>query len=313
MVVRHRLWGTIGLPICSWLSVRAQDVPKLPRRCRWVFQTKLEQGADLVLQAAKTLQAHGKAVWCAADGAYAKRPFVRPLLAAGVTLVGRLRKDVALRDLPPVEKTSTKKRAGRKRKYGLNRVSLAKRAAHHHGWQATTCTAYGHEVVKRTKTFLATHATFGGTIRGVIVQEPTGPQFFYCTEGTASTREIIECFADRSAIEQAHFTSRRHDGKEVWGSGQQQVRNLWSNIATWHINLWLHTLVELRAWDRSGPELARREDSPWDRSDRRPSHADRRKALQAQCLAHEFSDRQLPTPLRRKLQTLLQRLLRITV
>jgi hypothetical protein len=101
--------------------------------------------------------------------------------------------------------------------------------------------------------------------------------------------------------------------KEVWGSGQQQVRNLFSNIATWHINLWLHTLVELWAWDREATELVHREDSPWDRTDRRPSHADRRNALQAVCLAHEFSH---PTPRRqlpRKIQTLLQRLLRIAL
>jgi hypothetical protein len=305
VVVRHRLWGTIGLPIASWLYVRAQDVSKLPRSCRWTFQTKLYQGADLVLRAAKILQHHGKTVWCVADGAYAKRPFVRPLLKTGVTLVGRLRRDAALRDLPPVETT---RRRGRKRKYGLNRISLAKRAAHRQGWQATACTVYGAEVVKRTKTFLATHATFGGAIRVVIVRESTGPQFFFCTAVNASTREIVECFADRAAIEQIF-----HDVKEVWGSGQQQVRNLFSNIATWHVNLWLHTLVELWAWDRPARELVHREDSPWDRFDRRPSHADRRKALQAACLQHEFSAGQLPSLLKRQLQTLLQRLLRVAL
>jgi len=305
VVVRHRLWGAIGLPIYSWLYVRAQDVRKLPKSCRWTFQTKLQQAADLVLRAAKILQHHGKTVWCVADGAYAKRPFVRPLLKAGVTLVGRLRKDAALRDLPPVETT---RRRGRKRKYGLNRISLAKRAAHRHGWVETTVTVYGREVVKRTKTFLATHATFGGAIRVVIVEESTGPQFFYCTEATASAREIIECFADRSAIEQVF-----HDLKEVWGSGQQQLRNLWSNIAAWHVNLWLYTLVELWAWDRETEELVHREDSPWDRADRRPSHADRRKALQTHCLQHEFSRTTSPRQLTRKIRTLLQRLLRIAV
>lgn len=305
VIVRHRWWGTIGLPIFSWLYVRRQDVPKLPKRDHWTFQTKLEQAADLVQRAARILRYHGKQVWCVADGAYAKRPFVQPLMKQDVTLVGRLRKDAALRDLPPVE---TVKRRGRKRKYGLHRLSLAKRAAHRHGWQEVTCTVYGKEVVKRTKTFLATHATFGGTIRVVIVQEPNGPQFFFCTDVDASVREIIETFADRSAIEQVF-----HDVKEVWGSGQQQVRNLWSNIAAWHVNLWLHTLVELWAWDRSAADLVRREDSPWDDSARRPSHADRRKALQAACLAEEFSRPLPPQQFKEKFRTLLQRLLRIAV
>jgi len=87
----------------------------------------------------------------------------------------------------------------------------------------------------------------------VIVKESNGPQFFYCTDTSAGVREIIEIFADRSAIEQVF-----HDVKEVWGSGQQQVRNLWSNIGCWHLNLWLHTLVELWAWTRSAQQLTHR-------------------------------------------------------
>lgn len=240
-----------------------------------------------------------------ADGAYAKRPFVQPLLQQGVTLVGRLRKDSALFDLPAVE---TKKRRGRKRVYGLNRISLAKRAAHRHGWQKVMCTVYGKEVTKEFKTFLGTHRTFGGVIRVVIVKESTGTQFFFCTDVNATVQEIIETFADRSAIEQVF-----HDVKEVWGSGQQQVRNLWSNIAVWHINLWLHTLVELWAWNRTVSELVHREDSPWDSSERRPSHADRRKALQAACLEQEFSQPVPRKQMQQKFQTLIARLLRITL
>jgi hypothetical protein len=305
VIVRHRWWGTIGLPIWSWLYVRAQDVPKLPKCRRWTFQTKLQLAADLVLSAVETLQYAGKQVWAVADGAYAKRPFVQPVMALGVTLVGRLRKDSALRDLPPREKT---KRRGRKRKYGKNRISLAKRAANRHGWQDVTCLVYGVEMVKRVKTFLATHPTFGGAIRVVIVKEQTGPQFFYCTDTSAGVREIIETFADRGAIEQVF-----HDVKEVWGSGQQQVRNLWANIGVWHLNLWMHTLVELWAWRRKASSLTRRDDSPWDTPDRRPSHADRRKALQAACLAEEFSHRAHHPPSPRKFRTLLQRLLRLAV
>ncbi|MEZ6067972.1 MAG: hypothetical protein R3B90_20175 [Planctomycetaceae bacterium] len=107
--------------------------------------------------------------------------------------------------------------------------------------------------------------------------------------GRDAGAEIIECFADRAAIEQVF-----HDVKEVWGSGQQQVRNLWANIAAWHVNLWLYTLVEL--W----PGTARRRNwctgrtRPRDRADRRPSHADRRKALQAACLTQEFLDGSAP-------------------
>lgn len=305
VVLRHGRWGTIGLPILSWLFIRESDVPKLPTGDGWTFRTKLVLAADLVGEAARALQSAGKQVWAVADGFYTKRSFVRPVLAAGVTLVGRLRKDAALRDLPPRERTP---RRGRKRLYGLHRISLAKRAAHRQGWQEVTCTLYGRETVKTVKTFLATHETFGGVIRVVIVREPGGPQFFYCTDPQAGVLEIVEAFADRAAIEQVF-----HDVKEVWGAGQQQVRNLWANIGAWHLNLWMHTLVELWAWRRSGRRLRHRDDSPWDDAERRPSHADRRKALQATCLEREFSRRSSHSRFPRKLRTLFKRLLRIAV
>ena len=305
VIVRHPLWGTIGLPIWSWLYIRQKDVCKIPAKHGWKFQTKLEQAFDLVLMTAETLLSLGKELWIVTDGAYAKKPFVGPALEVGATLVGRLRKDSSLWSLPPKERT---RRRGRKRKYGKNRISLARRAANRHGWIDVVCTVYGQQVLKRVKTFLATHRTFGGAIRVVIVQEKTGPQFFYCTDTNASVREIVEIFSDRASIEQVF-----HDVKEIWGSGQQQVRNLWSNIGVWHLNLWLHTLVELWAWNRPMAELTRREDSPWDTAERRPSHADRRKALQAVCLLAELTDGLAAGSIPRKFRDTIKRLLRIAI
>ena len=96
--------------------------------------------------------------------------------------------------------------------------------------------------------------------------------------------EIIEAFADRATIEQDF-----HDVKEVWGAGQQQVRNIWTNLAVYHLNLWMHTLVELWSWNRPHDELCDRSLSPWDDAERRPSHADRRKALRRHIMQHELS------------------------
>ena len=73
---------------------------------------------------------------------------------------------------------------------------------------------------------------------------------FFSTDPNATVVEIIEAFADRATIEQDF-----HDVKEVWGAGQQQVRNIWTNVAVYHLNLWMHTLVELWAWNRSHDEL----------------------------------------------------------
>jgi hypothetical protein len=287
------------------LYVRQNDVTRLPKRYGWKFQTKLVQAADLAGRAASRLLAAGKQVWIVTDGGYTRRGFVRPLLEQSITLVGRLRKDAALHDLPP---RITKRGRGRPRKYGVKRLSLAKRAGQSLGWTDIVCQVYGQEVVKTTKTFLATDPPFGGTIRVVIVREEHGPQFFYCTDLKAGVREIIEAFADRSTIEQVF-----HDLKEIWGAGQQQVRNLWSNIGVWQLNLLMYTLTELWAWRLSERQLTRRSDSPWDAIDRRPSHADRRKALQTQCLLNEFSTASVSMMLPRKIRHLLQRLLRLAI
>jgi hypothetical protein len=51
----------------------------------------------------------------------------------------------------------------------------------------------------------------------------------------------------------------------------------------------MHTLIELWAWRRRHDQLVDRADSPWDDADRRPSHANRRKALRQYILRNELS------------------------
>ena len=66
-VVRHPLWGTIGLPLLAKLYVRQKDIAKIPKKLRWTFQTKLEQAADLVAWAAQTVFSRGKQLWIVAE------------------------------------------------------------------------------------------------------------------------------------------------------------------------------------------------------------------------------------------------------
>src|SRR5205823_5301411 len=84
--------------------------------------------------------------------------------------------------------------------------------------------------------------------------------------------DVLGLVADRAAIEQVF-----HDVKEVWGAGQQQLRNVHANVGAYHLNLWAYTVVELWAWDRGEDELADRRASPWDAEWRRPSPAERRR------------------------------------
>ena len=46
--------------------------------------------------------------------------------------------------------------------------------------------------------------------------------------------------------------------------------------------------TELWAWDRPDEELVDRSASPWDAEPRRPSHADKRKALRREVLRNKF-------------------------
>jgi hypothetical protein len=67
------------------------------------------------------------------------------------------------------------------------------------------------------------------------------------------------------------------------------VRNIWTNVAVYNLNLWMHTLVELWAWNRPAEDLVDRRDSPWDDAQRCPPHANRRKALRTLILRTELN------------------------
>jgi hypothetical protein len=284
LALRHPLWGALALPLRAMLYVREKTIPTIPKKRGWRFHTKLELAARLVEWIASLVKQAGKTLWVVVDGGYTKKPFLQRALATGTTVIGRLRKDAALRDLPPPLRPGQRRGPGRPRTYGKNRISLAKRAGHRQGWQTITCTVYGKTITKTYKSFLATYKPVGGVIRVVIVKEEHDWFPFFSTDPNASVAEIVEAFADRATIEQDF-----HDIKEVWGAGQQQVRNIWTNVAVYHLNLWMHTLVELWAWNRSHEELCDRSASPWDDPERRPSHADRRKALRRHILQTELS------------------------
>lgn len=296
----HPAWGVIALPLRSLMYVRQIDVPKLAEKHDWEFRTKHELGVELLKWFITTLRTLGvkTTVWLAVDGAYAARPFLLPVLEMGIVVVSRLRKDARLCELPAEGSHGN-------RIYGKNKISLAKRATHRQGWSTITYQCRGVEVTRSYKTFLATSRLIGGTIRVVIVRfEDGGWAPYFCTDTSAEVRAILEAVAARWAIEE-HF----HDVKEVWGAGQQQVRNVWSNLGCWHLNQWVYTLVELCCWDMDKSALSDRRDRPWDNADRRPSHADRRRSISKEMLGKQFLAALPHGPDHHKLWTLFQDLI----
>src|SRR5689334_9465523 len=128
----HPRWGAIGLPLRALLYVRAKDIGRLTALYRIGFRTKLQMAAELVAWAAEWLRYLGKALWVVADGAYARRPFLKAARAAGVVVVSRLRKDAALWSVPVPPRPGAPKRRGRPPTYGKQAISLAKQIGRAH-------------------------------------------------------------------------------------------------------------------------------------------------------------------------------------
>jgi hypothetical protein len=280
-LVRHPAWDTLALPLRALLYVRAKDIGKRTKHYPWSFRTKLELAAELARWLKVWLSNLGKELWLVVDGAYAKRPFLKPATALGLVVFSRLRKDAHLLSLPP----SKRRRGpcGPLPTYGKERIDLIKRAAQKRGWQQVACVQYGERVVKTIKTFEATWRPAGGRIRVVIVWEDEGWLAYFCTDPAMPVVAILEAMADRGAIEQLF-----QDVKEVWGAGQQQVRNVYASIGAFTVNLVLYSVVEVWAWPRDEEALVDRSRCPWDTEERRPSHADKRKALQQLILREEI-------------------------
>lgn len=277
----HPAWGVIALPLLARLYVRRKNLGSIDPKHRPPFRTKLELGVELVRWAAAWLGFLGKPVWVVVDGAYAKAPFLRPVIGLGVTVVSRLRKDAALRGVPGPRRAGQR---GRPRVYGEHRIALAKRAGQRRGWATGTFALYGEPAVKRYKTFLATWRPVGGVIRVVLVDEPRGWAAFFCTDPTATVADVLGLVADRFSLETAF-----RDVKEVVGAGQQQVRFVWASVGSFHLCLWAFTVTEAWAWGRAEGELVgHRAASPWDDNPRRPSHADKRRAWRRELLAEEI-------------------------
>lgn len=300
-LARHEDWGAIALPLQARLYVREADLPKLPPERPRDFRTKLEMAVDQLVWLKPWVQGDFEQLWVVVDGGYAKRPFLRGARRAGYTVVSRLRKDAALYSLPEPKPAG---RRGPQATYGKARVSLAKRAGQTRGWEQVECLQYGERVTKTIKTFLATYRPAGGVIRVVLVKEEDGWIPYFSPGPQATAVEILEAMADRNAEEQVF-----KDVKGVWGAGQQQVRNIYSNEGCFNLNLWMYSLVEVWAWDEEGEDLVDRSASPWDNQPRRPSHNDKRKSLQHVVLRAEIEEALSGNPTRERIRELAERLL----
>ena len=116
-----------------------------------------------------------------------------------------------------------------------------------------------------------------------LVREPDRWVAYFSTDPDLSAASILETVADRSALEQVF-----HDVKEVHGAGQQQCAMCGPTRDVEPDRLVAHA-GELWAWDRPQSRLRNRSDSPWDKPERRPSHANRCQELRREALQEKYS------------------------
>jgi hypothetical protein len=301
-LAKHEDGGTIALPLQAQLYIRKIDVDKLPPERPRPFRTKLEMAVEQLHGLNPWVESRFEERWAVVDGGYAKKPFLRPAKKEGWVVISRLRKDAHLNDLPTTVRR--KGQRGPMPTYGKNRIKLAELAADEQGWQQVECAQYGATLTKTIKTFLATWRPAGGVIRVVLVQEEDGWVAFFSTKADVTAVEILEGMAERGSMEQTN-----KDVKDVWGADEQQVRNLDSNVGCFNLNLWMYSVVEAWAWDKEEEDLVDRSASPWDREWRRPSHADKRKALQREILQAEIEAVLSGEPTREDFEALAERLL----
>ena len=269
-VARHPLWGSIALPPRAQPVRAAKGRAGVAAGVRLGLPHQAALAAELLRWLAAWLGRRGVRLWLAVDGAYARREVLREARRDQVTVVSRLPRT------PPCAtcRGRGRRRRGRPAIYGRRRIDLAKRAGQRRGWRTEAFDLYGRNETECYKTFLATWRPAGGVIRVAPVRRGKAWAAFFRTDPAASAADVLTAVADRAAIEQAF-----HDLKEVCGAGQRQLRNVHANVGAFHLNPWLHTPVELWAWGRPEGRPIDRRASPWDDRDRRPSHADRRRAV----------------------------------
>jgi hypothetical protein len=187
------------------------------------------------------------------DGGYVRRLMLGCAGLLHATLIGRLRSDAALYELPP---KTRKTRRGRPRKYGprLPKLSVLAQSVTY-----TTCRLklYGRMRDLRVHAFTAVWKPADGLIKVLIVHWPRAkrPRYFFCTDLDRSITFILHLVAARWAMETAF-----KDMKEHLGFGDYQCRR--ETAVSRSANLTCAALSLLTLW--SLRESSQRQPELWD-------------------------------------------------
>jgi hypothetical protein len=204
------------------------------------FQTKLQLAVERLLALSVP---EGMNVVVLADGAYAKRAFVKTVKEKGRQVISRLRSDAVFYDLPPVRR---KEHKGAPRKYG-QKWKAREWAQLPYGWREVTLPLYGKPTTLQMKTRVILLRSLGVKARLVAVrwgQRKT--VFLFSTDIRLTPEEIVEAYSQRFAIETGF-----RDSKQLFALSTYQVRSQASILRIVHLCLWAQSLLRLRYWNQA--------------------------------------------------------------
>ena len=295
LIIEHPVYGTISIPLANRLYVSQKALDKIPENIRPEFKTKIELLIEMVEGIAESLKSYNKPIILLFDRGYVSQSVFEKMNYLGVKIITRFKSNVNLYSLP---ENSTEVRRGRPRKYGekfkLTDIVNNKRCR----IKQSVIPLYGREAIVEWKTCIAvSHLTDRSPIRivvsriidiskdscGHLVQHEGSWGMFISTDLNHDEQFILEQYSRRFSIEEMF-----KDLKEVCGLGKQQVRNFNSVKATTDLTLMSYTLVEFWSWDKSASELTQNR-GIWDDPNRRPSHKNKRQAMQFELLWQDFS------------------------
>ena len=202
------LVATIFVPMCGAVSI-----PLLSRLTPTTGNTGKLTAARVVWRAVRE-KFSGSAVYVLLDAWYMKTPLINHLLEEGVHVIGNIRGDSALFDLPPIQK---EKKRGRPRKYGMR---IYREQIEGQRFAVRQMTLYNalHKVHYQSRVVKAKF--LGGRVVKVVwvklEKVDSGSvsklKLFLSTDTTMSAIEIIDAYARRWSVE-----SFFHQIKNAWG------------------------------------------------------------------------------------------------
>jgi len=272
-----------GLPVLTALFRKRADCDAdHPYRSKYVL------AGEMLRTLARSLP--GVVLRVAADGDYAKKPFIQAL-PDGVNLVSRIRRNATLHALPP-EDQKLGRGCGRRRTRG-ERLAPPCRLADQiapSAWKTQTFLRQGHRVERQIAgvTCLWHRVCGDRPIRLVIVRNPVGREkddFLFCTAATAPDAEIVQRFFDRWGVEEAIYEAKAFMGFE-------QTRGWCSRTVHRQAPLALLLVTLVKVWylrcREEGFELEPRI-RPWQAGKTQPSFGDMLESLRRTLWADHLS------------------------